>query len=115
ECPICDGLSLGERKKNLSQGKSAGFRARAVHNAFHYNLELQTARSLQGTDSYKPYIEKRVKKSSGFYKMLWKLIKKYYNPLQSLTLDAYLTERCKGKRKITDFVVGYQNKREIPK
>ncbi|MHA1519977.1 MAG: hypothetical protein ACTSRK_07310 [Promethearchaeota archaeon] len=45
-----------------------------------------------------------MKKSSGFYKMLWKLIKKYYNPLQSLTLDAYLTERCKGKRKITDLI-----------
>jgi hypothetical protein len=34
DSPICLGLSLKERKKELSQGKSAGFNARAIHNAY---------------------------------------------------------------------------------
>jgi hypothetical protein len=93
-CPICEGLSLGQRKEVLSNSTTAGFRARAIHNAYHYRTELEIAQELQGTDNYFPYIDQRVKGSSGFYKMLWKVVKKYFDPLQTLTLDAFLKNKC---------------------
>lgn len=104
ECPICEGLTLTERKSILSQPKSEGFNARAIHNAYHYYNELQIAKDFQGTDKYFSYIENRVKSSSGFYKMLWKVIKKYYSPSQSLRLDSFLAEECKSKRQITKII-----------
>lgn len=89
DCPICVGLSLKERKRELSQGKSAGFNARAIHNAYHYHNELTIAKERVGTDGYIHYIDKRVKKSSPFYKMLWRCIRK--NSLRNQpTLDAFL-------------------------
>ena len=99
ECPICQGLSLAERKEALSMGKSEGFNNRAMHNAFHYFLELQMAKELAGTDRYERFIDNRVK--GGFYGMFWKAIKKN-RPTQQPTLDAFIKQDMNRTRKYTN-------------
>lgn len=90
ECPTCLGLSLTERKLKLGMKKTEGFDNRAVHNAYHYNSELTIAREKAGTKGYTNYINKRVNKSSGFYKMLWRVVKNHIKSKKYTTLDAFM-------------------------
>ena len=90
DCPVCKGLSLKQRINTMRIKGTEGFRNRAIHNAYHYYLELQTGRELMGTDKYEKLINKRVKGSSGFYKMFWKAIKHHIKPYQNVKLDSFI-------------------------
>nr|WP_162306823.1 hypothetical protein [Candidatus Prometheoarchaeum syntrophicum] len=89
DCPIYLGLSLIERKNDLSQGKSIGFNARTIHNAYHNHNELTIEKERVGSDGFIHNIAKRVKKSGPFYKMLWRCIRKNFLKNQP-TLAAFL-------------------------
>jgi queuine/archaeosine tRNA-ribosyltransferase len=61
ECPICKGLNVEERLSVLGADKSAGFKARCVHNAWTYLIERDLARDMVGTLRYRHYLEDRFK------------------------------------------------------
>lgn len=69
-CPVCKGLSLGERKAILERS----FQARAVHNAHVYLEERQIAKDHVGTGAgYREYLEGRFAKSYFWRKFLRKV------------------------------------------
>ncbi|HEC40753.1 MAG TPA: hypothetical protein ENI29_21095 [bacterium] len=82
ECCVCDGLSLAEKKEQLS----ASFQNRAIHNAHTYLQERELARELVGTNRYYPYLQKRFKRSYFNKKFLSKVRESKSQP----SIDAFL-------------------------
>jgi hypothetical protein len=103
-CPICKSLSLREKKDAMGKAKAKGFYNRAIHNAYHYWQEFQRAKELSGTKKHETYIDNRVKKSSGFYQMFWRVIKKVFEPSSQLTLDTFLKQDENRSRKFTNLL-----------
>jgi queuine/archaeosine tRNA-ribosyltransferase len=57
KCPVCKGLSLEERLRNLDNAiKNGTFKKRAIHNAWVFNWELTMARRMIGRGRYLDYI-----------------------------------------------------------
>jgi 7-cyano-7-deazaguanine tRNA-ribosyltransferase len=81
-CPVCDGLSVAERKTNLG----VSFQLRALHNAHVFLQERDLARELLGTRKYLPYLQERFRKSPFWNRFL----KKVNEGRHQKRLDAFL-------------------------
>jgi len=58
-CPCCQGLSLPERYNLYREESGNGFKARCVHNLYHYALERDIAREHAGKSNYLSYLMNR--------------------------------------------------------
>jgi tRNA-guanine family transglycosylase len=88
ECPVCEGLSLNEKKETLK----GSFKSRSIHNAYHYLEERNIARELVGTSKYYKFLEKRFKKNWLMKKFLKKIREAKFQP----TLDEFLKPKRSG-------------------
>lgn len=92
ECPICEGLSLSEKKEVLK----GSFKSRAIHNAFHYLEERNIARELVGTSKYYKFLDNRFKKGTLYDKFLKKIREAKFQP----TLDEFLKPKSGSELKL---------------
>jgi tRNA-guanine family transglycosylase len=92
ECPVCEGLSLSEKKEVLK----ASFKSRAIHNAYHYLEERNIARELIGTKRYYKFLDDRFKKGTLYDKFLKKIREAKFQP----TIDEFLKPKSGSELKL---------------